>query len=56
MKMRSIDLGLTIASPSSVDTAFRTHNLGPRPKMSAEKCADIIIQGWEHGLHKVRML
>ena len=42
-----------VASPSSVDTPFRTHNIGPRPKMSADKCADLIIAGWEAGQDKI---
>lgn len=53
MKMQKIPLQITVASPSSVDTPFRTHNIGPRPKMSADKCADLIIAGWEAGQDKI---
>eukprot|EP01049_Picozoa_sp_SAG25_P012479 SAG25_NODE_1694_length_2531_cov_3.553270_2_plen_95_part_00 len=51
--MLGTNLPITMVMPGSVDTPFRKHNIGPRPKMSAGSCADIALAGYERGDYKV---
>eukprot|EP01043_Picozoa_sp_COSAG02_P058020 COSAG02_NODE_7147_length_3155_cov_2.560497_4_plen_298_part_00 len=53
LAMLGTPLPITICMPGSVDTPFRKHNIGPRPKMSAGKCADLALAGWDRGDYKV---
>ena len=53
LQMLGTPLPITMVMPGSVDTPFRKHNIGPRPKMSADTCADIAIAGYERGDYKV---
>lgn len=49
LQMLRTPLPMTIVMPGSVDTPFRKHNIGPRPKMSAAECADLALAGFERG-------
>ena len=53
LAMLKTPLPITVCMPGSVDTPFRKHNIGPRPKMSASKCADLALAGWDRGDYKV---
>jgi short-subunit dehydrogenase len=53
LAMLGTPLPITVCMPGSVDTPFRKHNIGPRPKMSADECADLAVAGWERGDYKV---
>ena len=51
--MLGTPLPISIVMPGSVDTPFRKHNRGPRPKMTAEMCADLAVAGWERGDYRI---
>ena len=51
--MLGTPLPISIVMPVSVDTQFRKHNRGPRPKMTAEMCADLAVAGWERGDYRI---
>jgi len=45
LKMLDVHVGITVAAPSSVDTPFRKHNIGKRPKMQPHTCAELALKG-----------